>query len=169
MSTKLTNTTNATAVTPTREELLAQIALLDATTVEEPKQEEVTIDEDDTDVDSPDALGVIDPVKKLALEEKFHALLLNLRFWGNDNRITKLEAALVLPEFDDASMRMFYKSAKVELTEEEGERSSKDQRPFVTPTREQIIERAEFKYHEKYVAEPARKAEKEAKKAAKKK
>lgn len=166
------------------------------TSVEEPKQDDVATDQDDTgdtashqkdagdedaqssdgnsdqgdaDTTLPETDGVIDLVKKLELEEKFNALLLNLRFWGNENRITRLEAALVLPEYDDASMRMFFNSAKDELLEEEFMLAMKEKRVPVEPTREKIVERAEFKHHEKYVLEPAKKAEKEAKKAAKKK
>lgn len=65
------------------------------------------------------SLGVIDLSKKLELEVKFQAIINTTRFWANPNRVKRLDDALILPVYDDASMRMFYNSAEDELLAEE--------------------------------------------------
>lgn len=127
----------------------------------------ITVSNPTTDTTSPDELsdhplGAIDPVKKQELEEKFLVRINNPRFWSNPNRIKRLDAALILPVYDDPSMRMFYDSAKDELTDEAMKYAIANQCVPVAPTDEQIMERAEIKYHDKYVLEPQRKAEREA-------
>jgi len=107
---------------------------------------------------------VIDPAKKLELEEKFNELINNPRYWENPNRISRLETALILPVYDDASMRMFYGSAHDELVLAEYKKAKAEKRTPLDITEEQIMELAEYKYHQKYVIEPALKAEREAKK-----
>jgi len=121
-----------------------------------------TADTTSSDEQSDPSLGVIDPIKKQELEEKFQAIINTTRFWANPNRIKRLDDALILPVYDDASMRMFYNSAEDELLAEELMVAIKEKRVPVLPTKEQIMERAELKYHEKYVLEPQRKAEREA-------
>lgn len=106
----------------------------------------------------------IDVAKKVELEERFQAIINNPRFWENPNRIKRLDDALVLPVYDDASMRMFYNSAKDELLEKEFRAAMMEKRAPVEIAESQIMELAEYKHHEKYVLEPQRKAVKEAKK-----
>jgi len=123
---------------------------------------------DDTNVyDGTVATPIINQAKQEELTEKFLALIGNPRFWGNENRILRLDAALVLPEYDDPAKRMFYNAAEKELVAKEMALAIKEKRTPVMPTKEQITEQAEFKYNEKYVVKPQLKAEKEAKKKAK--
>jgi hypothetical protein len=158
MSTELNKTTDPTAEKATLEQLIAQRTLSDVAT-----------DQGNTDTTLPDALGVVDPVKKEELIALFAERINNPRFWENENRITRLEAALVLPMYDDPSMRMFYDSAYDELFVAECKAARAEKRIPNEITEESICELAEQKHHMKYVLKPAKKAEKEAKKAAKKK
>lgn len=112
---------------------------------------------------------VIDQARVQELETMFMETILNPRFWENENRVKRLEVALTLPAYDDPSMRMFYDSAKDELTAEAMAYAIKNKLVPVEPTDDQIKERAEQKHYEKYVLEPARKAERAAKRAAKNK
>lgn len=112
---------------------------------------------------------VVNEAKKQELTDLFTLRINTPRFWENPNRVTRLEAALILPMFDDPSMRMFYDSALDELMAIEFKNARLEKRPPVDPTEDQIIELAEQKHHEKYIAEPARKAERAALRAAKKK
>jgi hypothetical protein len=118
------------------------------------------------DVTSDPSTGVIDQIKKLELEEKFHDLINNPRYWELPSRIKKLADALVLPVYDDASMRMFYGYAFDDLVLAEYKKSKTEKRPTAEISEEQIMELAEYKYHQKYVVEPALKAERAAKRAA---
>ena len=102
--------------------------------------------------------------KKQELEETFATIINNPRFWENPNRVKRLTDALIIPTYDDASKRMFYKSAEDELLEREIKAAIKENRVPVAPTQDQIMELAKAKYHDKYVLEPARKAEKAANK-----
>jgi hypothetical protein len=108
----------------------------------------------------------IDQAKMEELTDLFLLRINNPRFWENANRIIRLEAALVLPMFDDPSMRMFYDSAKDELLAKEFKQAMLEKRVPVEPSENQIIELAEQKHYEKYVAMPARKAERAAARAA---
>ena len=108
--------------------------------------------------------GLIDQVKKQELEEKFQTLINNPRYWENSNRIKRLEEALVLPVYDDRSMQQFYISAKEELIAAAMKHAITNRCIPVEPTEAEIMTLAEFKYDEKYVQEPIRKAEREAKK-----
>ncbi len=113
-------------------------------------------------------LGVIDLKKKRDLDARYNALINNPRFWENPNRIKSLDDALNLPVYDDKSLQMFYNSASDELIKQAMEFAIKNKSVPVMPTEQQICALAEEKHYEKYVAGPKRKAEKEAKKNAKK-
>jgi hypothetical protein len=167
MSIELKDAIDATAEKATLEQLVAQRTPLDGIESNQEKVAEGAATSPDTEDDS--VVGAIDPVKKKEYEEKFHALLLNPRFWGNENRVKRMEAALVMPMYDDPSMRMFYDSAYDELYVAECKAARTEKRIPEDVTEAQICELAEQKHYEKYVLAPAKKAEKEAKKAAKKK
>jgi hypothetical protein len=106
--------------------------------------------------------------KKHELEGKFQDLINNPRFWENQNRIKRLEEALVLPVFDDRSMQQFYISAKDDLLAKEMKLAIEDNRPPVMPTEEAVKELAKKKYDDKQKLEQdkAKKAQEKADKKA---
>lgn len=120
------------------------------------------------DEDAVPGPGVIDLEKKRDLDARYNDLINNPRFWENPNRIKALDDALYLPVYDDKSLQMFYNSASDELIKKAMALAIKNSSVPVMPTEQQICALAEEKHYEKYVAEPKRKAEKEAKKNAKK-
>ena len=108
---------------------------------------------------------IINQAKQEELTVKFIAVIGNPRFWENPNRLLRLDAALILPEFDDASMRMFYNSAEKELVAAEMAHAIKGNRTPTMPTREQIVELAEYKCELKAQAMAAKEAKKKTKAA----
>lgn len=109
-------------------------------------------------------LSVIDLAKQSELTLKFNDLINNPLYWGNPNRIIKLEEALFLPKYDDRSLQQFYNSAKDELIKSAMNLAITNKTVPIMPTDDEICPLAEQKHCEKVAKDLRREAVKAAKK-----